>query len=116
MLSRVGTPVITWVFILLCSGLRRGVGAPGHCANEVSGAVPESLALSKDTPSVPLRAPEEAASEMLQDRFRVLVDGQVESLEELRHRVGHRSLVVGKGGRPLRVPAHVGEGPESKDH
>lgn len=71
-------------FILLCSGLgAAAVLAPlGIARMRFQAPYPNPAALSKDTPSVPLRAPEEAACEMLQDRFRVLVDGQVESLKK----------------------------------
>lgn len=71
-------------FLLLCSGLgAAAVLAPFGIARLRSPAsIRNPAAASREIPAAPLSSPEEAACRMLQDRFRVFMDGEVESLKK----------------------------------
>ncbi|HHY45416.1 MAG TPA: amidase domain-containing protein [Firmicutes bacterium] len=70
-------------FLLLCSGLgAAAVLAPfGVARVRHPASFENSAAVSSELPTVPLPPPGEAACKMLQERFRVLVDGQAEDLK-----------------------------------
>ncbi len=70
------------VFLLVCSGLGVVSLLAPFGAARMHGGMPAGFVrpVSGETGSAPRTTPQEAACRMLQDRFRVLLDGQVESI------------------------------------